>query len=66
MKTSYFTFGFQHTHMVGDRLLDQDTVVKIAAENPLVKMEEMFGKEWSVEYDELPDMSYYPGGVVEL
>lgn len=63
MKTKYFTFGQSHIHVGG---FDKDVVVKITAKNPREKMFKLFGKDWSTEYDELPDMRYFSKGIKEL
>lgn len=65
-KTSYFTFGQDHVHRVNNQTFDCDTVVKITAINPRERMVEMFGGKWSMEYDRLPDMDFYPKGLVTL
>lgn len=65
MKTRYFTFGQSHTHSFNGKTLDKDIVVKITSTSPRDTMFELFGNKWAMEYDELPDMSFYPRGVVE-
>ena len=66
MKTSYFTFGFGHAHVVGDFIYDKDVVVKITAEEPRDVMFMNFGPKWAMEYDKCPDLSFYSRGVKEL
>lgn len=66
MPTSYFTFGQTHVHSVGGVTFDKDLVVKITAEDPRAEMVRHFGVKWGMEYDEMPDLSYYPRGVCEL
>lgn len=66
VKTSYFTFGQQHLHKYGDRTVDRNTVVKITARRPREVMKQLFGMEWSMEYDEAPDPEVFPGGVIEI
>jgi len=66
MTTKYFTFGFNHAHAIGGFTYDKDIVVKITAEDPRKVMFETFGRKWASQYDEKPDMSYYPRGIKEL
>lgn len=66
MKTSYFSFGQAHAHSVNNTTFDRDCIVKITAPVPRDVMTQHFGKQWAFEYDELPDMKYYPRGVFEL
>lgn len=66
MTTSYFTFGQGHVHSVNGCTFDKDIVVKITAEDPRQVMFDTFGRKWSHEYTELPDMRWYPRGVYVL
>ena len=69
MKKYYFTFGQTHTHSCSGKTLDKDIVVCIKAKSSNQardRMFELFGAKWSMQYDELPDMSYYPRGVYNL
>ena len=57
MKTSFFTFGQSHVHVLDDGTrLDRDTTVKIVAEEPRDIMTRLFGAKWSMEYDFLPPL----------
>jgi hypothetical protein len=64
--TRWFTFGQDHTHRYGETTLDRDIVVQITDPNPRAVMFAHFGRKWSCEYDELPDMGKYPRGVFVL
>lgn len=66
MKTSYFTFGQQHTHSVDGFTYDKDIVVKITAECPRTRMVDWFGDKWSFEYSNPPNMEYFPRGMKEI
>lgn len=66
MKTMYFTFGQNHIHYYGDKILNKDTVVKITAIDPLEVMFKTFGGKWSRDFDSPPDMSFYPKGIIEI
>ena len=61
--TRYFTFGHDHSHFVGGRFWDKDTVVSITAPNPRHVMFATFGKAWAFEYLSLEDvdMRFYHG-----
>lgn len=65
-KTSYFTLGQRHLHRYNGQILDKDCVIKITDEDPREKMFELFGKEFSFEYEEKPDMKFFPKGVYNL
>lgn len=54
MRTSYFTFGFDHVHRIDGRTYDADTVVRISAPDPRTVMLAKFGREWCGEYDDVP------------
>lgn len=66
MKTSYFTFGQGHIHTYNEEILDKDIVVKITAEDPRSRMFELFGNKWSMQYDEIPNMKFFPRGIYEI
>tara|TARA_R110000787_G_scaffold16774_6_gene52589 strand:+ start:1611 stop:1847 length:237 start_codon:yes stop_codon:yes gene_type:complete len=57
-KTSWFTFGWGHAHIVDERTYDKDVIVKITAEDPRARMIELFGLKWGFEYDEEPDLEH--------
>ena len=65
-QTKYFTFGQNHAHAIDGFTYDKDIVVKITAEDPRAKMVEVFGQKWAFEYNERPDMSFYPRGIKEI
>lgn len=66
MNTSYFTLGQQHVHSYNGETLDKDIVIKITAKDPRAKMFELFGPVWSLQYDECPEMEYFPRGIYEI
>ena len=66
MRTSYFTLGQSHVYRFNGQNLDRDCVIKITAENPRDVMIEYFGLEWAFEYDERPEMRYFPRGIYNL
>jgi hypothetical protein len=69
MSMYYFTFGFGHAHAVGGVTYDKDCVVAVEAEDSTAAREHMFatfGRKWAFQYDELPEMSYFPRGVLRL
>ena len=66
MRTSYFTLGQSHIYRFNGQTLDRDCVIKITAENPRELMVEYFGLEWAFEYDERPEMRYFPRGGYNL
>lgn len=65
----WFTFGQQHVHSVDGVTFDKDLVVEIEAEDynaAREKMAETFGLKWAFQYDEMPDMDYFPRGIYTL
>ena len=66
MKTHYFTLGQSHVYRFNGQTLDHDCVIKITAENPRDVMVEHFGLKWAFEYDECPEMKYFPRGIYNL
>ena len=66
MRTSYFTLGQSHVYRFNGQTLDHDCVIKITAENPRDVMVGYFGLEWAFEYDECPEMVFFPRGVYNL
>ena len=69
MKKYYFTFGQSHAHSVAGKTYDKDCVVEIDAENSnkaREKMFECFGDKWSFQYDEKPEMEYFPRGIFKI
>jgi hypothetical protein len=66
MITSYFTFGYIHTHTYNGIKLDHDVLIKITAENPRQKMHELFGIKWAFQYDKMPDIAYFPKGIFNI
>lgn len=65
MRTSYFTFGQAHIHKVDSIIYDKDCVLKIVANEPRDVMFESFGPKWAFEYDEPPDIKYFPRGIFD-
>lgn len=57
MPSSYFSFGFDHVHRVDGRTYDVDTVVRVTAPDPRGVMQEMFGREWGAQYDDVPEFA---------
>jgi uncharacterized protein YegJ (DUF2314 family) len=61
MTTSYFTFGQDHAHRVGDFTYDKDVIVKVTANDPRAVMFATFGRKWSMQYCEadIPNMIHH-------
>jgi hypothetical protein len=65
----YFTFGQAHSHTYHGVIYDKDCVVEIEAASAMEarnKMFKIFGSVWAFQYDSLPDMGYYPRGIIKL
>ena len=69
MRKYYFTFGQSHVHSVNGITFDKDIVVEITANNSGEARDIMFdtfGDKWCFEYKKLPDMSFFPRGIIKL
>jgi len=69
LKKFYFSFGQNHAHAYGGRTFDKDCIVVIEAkqsEDARAQMFSAFGNKWSMQYDLLPDMSFFPRGLMTL
>ena len=69
MRPFYISFGQAHTHSVAGKTLDRDTIAVIAAENKddaREKAFKVFEQKWCFVYEELPDMSFFPKGLVNV
>ena len=69
MKKYYFTFGQTHVHSINGKTFDKDCVVEIEADGSdkaRTKMFEVFGPKWAMQYDELPNMEFYPRGRMKI
>ena len=65
----YISFGQTHTHRVNNHTIDKDCIVEHEA---LTKREahdwamEMFNGTFHNVYDKLPNMFYFPRGIIKL
>lgn len=74
MKSYYFTFGQDHKHVLaesekGKIVLDRDIVAEVEAESYWEAREKLMtitGPKFAFQYEEKPNMEYYPRGVIEL
>lgn len=68
--TRYFSFGEDHkisfAHKRGFINLDSSMLVKITAPDPREEMTKLFGDKWDGEYEELPNMKDFKGGVFDI
>lgn len=65
----YITFGQAHAHSVAGRTFDKDCVAVIEAENyndGHAKAFELFDRKWCFIDWQLPDMTFFPRGVIEV
>ena len=66
---NYFSFGQNHIHKIDGKIFDKDCIVLINVKTAARAREimfETFGDKWSMHYTKLPDMSFFPRGVIEL
>lgn len=65
---SYVTFGQNHRHEIGGVVFDKDCVAVVEGDRATVF--EIFGPKFCFEYSEmgnsLPDMKYFPRGMIEV
>jgi hypothetical protein len=66
IQTKYFTFGQCHRHVYKGIVFDKDCYVKVTSEDPVQTMFDVFGRKWSMQYDEPRNMEFFPRGVIEL
>lgn len=69
IKNFYVSFGQEHTHNINGRTYDPDSIALIQAseyKEARTIAFEIFGQKFCMIYDELPDMSFYPRGVIEI
>lgn len=65
----YFTFGQDHIHSYNNKTLDKDIVIEIEANDSNNAREIMFntfGSKWAFQYDEKPDMNFFPRGIYKI
>lgn len=65
-QVAWFTFGQCHVHKLAGIVFDKDLVVKITSPDPRAMMFSLFGRKWAMQYDEEPDLSHFPRGVISL
>ncbi len=68
-KKYYISFGQDHFHIHNGNVLDSDTIGVIESEDyesARMKAFEWFGKQWSMVYEEEPEMEYFPKGLINL
>lgn len=67
---TYITFGQSHAHAVNGKTFDKDCVAMIpcsSAAEGRAKAFEIFGGKFCFSYfDETPDMTYFPRGLMEV
>ena len=66
LKTAWFSFGQNHIHVINGVTFDKDCIVKITSNDPRETMLQTFGTKWGFDYNEEPEMEYFPRGVIEL
>ena len=68
--TTYVTFGQAHTHRVNGKTFDCNSVAVIESdtwEEGRAKAFELFGRQFCFEYfNEKPDMSFFPRGLIKV
>lgn len=68
--TTYVTFGQVHAHRINGKTFDKDCVAVIESDTAAEgrsKAFELFGRKFCFEYfNELPEMKYFPRGLIEV
>ena len=65
----WISFGQRHKHSINGKTIDKDCILEVEAATRREAHEnamEMFNKEFFTCYDKLPNMSYFPRGVIKL
>lgn len=68
-KKFYVSFGQVHAHRVAGKTFDLDALAEIEApdrEEARKIAFEAFGPKWAFLYEEVPDMSFFPRGIIKL
>jgi hypothetical protein len=72
MKT-YVTFGQAHTHLIGDKIFDRNSVAVIDSKDAMTGCQrafELFGNKFCTTYTEndfnIDDMKYFPRGFIDV
>ena len=69
MITLWFSFGQIHHHVIDGKVFDKNCLLEIIAVDEAEArqmMFDLFGNKWSTQYEKLPDMTFFPRGVVTL
>jgi hypothetical protein len=69
LKKYYFTLGQDHIRYYKGEYYDKDSVVEIEATSSSEarqKMVQVFRQKWVFQYNELPDLKWYPRGIIKL
>jgi len=68
MTKFYFTFGQSHYHKYKGIIFDKDCVIEIIGDSDYCrdKMFSIFCDKWSFQYDKLPDMNFFPRGIIKI
>lgn len=69
MKDFYISFGQAHAHSISGKTLDKDTIAVISADNKRDAHEiamKAFNGVFCFVYEEKPDMSFFPKGLVRI
>lgn len=65
----YITFGQEYVHKWGNKILDKDCVAELEAESENEAREwlfDTFDGKFFTTYKTLPNMDYFPRGVIKL
>lgn len=65
----YITFGQIHVHSINGKTLDKNCVAEIEADNKSEAREKAnnyFNKIYHNLTEEIPDMSFYPRGIIKI
>lgn len=65
----YISFGQIHTHLINGHTIDKDCLVELEATTRKAAHEmamSLFNGVFHNVYDKLPNMSYFPRGVIKL
>lgn len=69
MQEYFISFGQNHIHKMGDDIFNADNLCCIEAETEGQARAfafHIFGPKFSMVYTKLPDMKYFPGGVIKI
>ena len=68
-KKFYISFGQAHAHRMFGKTLDKDCILVLQEKDvrdAQIRAMKLFGREFSMVYERLPEMKYFPRGLIKI